>query len=168
MADDSALTFELAERLIRAVPEYPTFETTCASQGVNSRTVENWIRRGQQPGAAGLLEDFARVYLQAEARHAAELYAQYLDALRCRQAGVAKCLFELMDKRWKIATSCEVLTTARAGSKRTDDLRAMLLHPSPRLRAALRETGWERSETWQSPVRQLTAGRDDGESAKEH
>ncbi len=159
MADDvDVWDVQLMKRLIEAVPNHPTLETACASEGVSVATVNNWIRRGQQPGAPEILYRFAEAMCKAEAAHASALYAEYLRMLRSPfGSGPAKILLELINKRWRIGVGAEILGSAKQGAKRTDDLKAMLVHPSPRLRALLRETGWSRPENWHAPTPLLGA-----------
>jgi hypothetical protein len=163
MADESEVwDLQLMKGLIDAVPLHPTFETVCASQCVSVETVSNWIRRGQQPNAPRVLERFAEAMCQAEAAHGAMLYCEYLRLLRSPMgANTARALFEMIKLRWKIGTGAELLSAAKQGPKRTDDLKAMLANPSPRLRAVLKETGWTRPDDWQAQARQLRAAPGD-------
>jgi len=162
-----ATTDELAA-LIRSVPLYPTLETLCASQGFSADTVENWLRRGRQPGAPDILAKFTELFLKAEARHAADLYRDFHSMVLQGDSRGAKVLLDMIDRRWKLGASSDALMAVKRGKKRTDDLKAMLSNPSPRLRAALRETGWQRLPDWQPVVRQLPAAPEENDSTTEH
>lgn len=164
MADEEVWDIQLMKRLIAAVPTHPTFETACASQGVTVETVCNWIRRGQQPGASEVLYRFALAIGQAEASHAAGMYAEYQRLIaEPYGAGSAKVLMSLIEQRWQLGKHASVLSLASKGPKKTDDLRALLLRPTARVRAMLNETGWRRDENWEPPVKLLAAPQGDNE-----
>ncbi len=161
-ADSEVWDIQQMKRLIEAVATHPTLETACASEGLSVDTVNNWMRRGQQPGAPEVLYRFAMAMGQAEANHASTLYQEYLRFIRQGSYGAsaARVLLELINKRWKIGTGAELLASAKQGPKRTDDLKAMLTYPSPRLRSLLRDTGWSRPDDWQPPVKLLAPAPD--------
>jgi hypothetical protein len=96
---------------------------------------------------------------RAEGAHASEMYRLWLDLVREGKNGAssaAKVLLDAMDRRWKFGGDVHLLQIPR-GTKRTDDIRAMLLRPSARLRALLAETGWNRPPEWQPPTKLLKA-----------
>ena len=161
-ADDEVWDIQQMKRLIAAVPSHPTLETACASECLSVETVNNWVRRGQQPGAPEVLYRFAMAMGQAEANHASTLYQEYLRLIRQGSFGAsaARVLLEMINKRRKIGTGADILAAAKQGPKRTDDLKAMLTYPSPRLRALLRDTGWSRPENWQPPIKLLAPAPD--------
>jgi hypothetical protein len=154
--EDDGLNGEVGKALIEALPNHPTLETACASCGKSSETVRNWVRRGQQPGAPELHARFARAFLKAEAAFAAWCHERWLTLISAPGgAKEAKVLLEFMDRRWKLGTSSDIMAAINQGPKRTDDLRALLMQPSPRVRALLNETGWRRQENWTPPTPML-------------
>lgn len=153
MAEEhDGLTGEIGKALIKALPEHPTLETACGACGVSAETVKNWVRRGQQPNAPEIHARFAVAFLKAEAQHASWCHRQWIDLTLNHGSREAKVLLEYMDRRWKLGTSSDILAAIKQGPKRTDDLRALLMRPSPRVRALLNETGWRRPDNWEPPT----------------
>lgn len=162
----TALTGQVAHDLCHALREHPTREMAAASCGVTQRVVENWLRRGQVPGAHPLLAQFAISYLAAEAAFASWIHGQWMTAMSEGNCQVAREYAAFSAKRWQAGSSQELMAIASAGPKRTDDLRAALLHPSARLLALLTETGWTRPADWRErPPAQLTAAPEDTSDA---
>ncbi len=151
--DDDGLTVETGKALIDAVAKYPTLETVCGSQGKSVATVMNWVRRGQQAGASVLHARFATAFIKADAEFAGWCHRHFLELVSDRFGSrSAKILLEMMDRRWKLGEGSDVMAALKQGAKRTDDLKALLLKPSPRIRALLKETGWNREESWEAPT----------------
>lgn len=153
---DSALTADLANRLVESLSLYPTRETAAASCGLAYKTVENWVRRGQSAHASPVLQLFSAEYLSRESAHSRDLYRMYLMLVQQGIGNSGAGLLKIIQTRWP-GTGEDILSTSGDGPRRTDDLRAMLLRPSPRLRAMLRETGWVRAAGDASMVKQLPA-----------
>jgi hypothetical protein len=158
---DHGLTVALAKKICESLPLYPTRELACAACGIGIKTVENLVRRGQQAGADWLLKAFSSQFLLAEAEMAREQFEMYQKLLAQGDGRSAKIAMDYIDRRWKIGASSDVLGAVGDAAKRTDDLHAMLMHPTPRLRAILRETGWSRPADWHSEPKQLTAGNEE-------
>lgn len=152
MSDDGGLDVEVGKALIAALPLHPTLETACGACGKSAETVKNWVRRGQQPNAAPIYARFAVAFIRAEAAHASWCHEQWLNLITNHGSREAKVLLEYMDRRWKLGTSSDIMAAIQQGPKRTDDLRALLMRPSPRVRALLNETGWRRAENWEPPT----------------
>jgi hypothetical protein len=161
---EDGLTVEIGKALIDAVAKYPTLETVCGSQGKSVQTVLNWIRRGQQAGAPTLHARFATAFIKADAEFAGWCHRQFMDLVADRFGSrSAKILLEMMDRRWKLGEGSDVMAVLKQGAKRTDDLEALLMNPSPRIRGLLAKTGWSRPEGWDAPtpVRQLPAASEE-------
>jgi hypothetical protein len=158
MAHDETdeLTVEIGKALIGAVPRYPTLETVCHSQGKSVATVMNWVRRGQRADATELYRRFSAAFLKAESEFAGQCHMQFLELLHDKWGSrSAKILLEMMDRRWKLGVGSDVMAVVKQGPKRTDDLEAMFMQPTARVRALLTKCGWIRPENWEPPVRML-------------
>lgn len=157
-ADDEVYDLELMRSLIAAVPAHPTLDSACATCCIDPDTVRNWIRRGRSPDAPEVLHRFSMAMQRAEGQHASSLYAMFLSLIARGIAGAAsaKILLEVMDRRWKFGADVHLLNIPKS-PKRTDDIRAMLLKPSARLRAMLAETGWSRAPDWRPATPLLKA-----------
>lgn len=163
MTDDTdELTVEIGKALINAVARYPTFETVCGSQGKSAQTVLNWLRRGQRADAPELYRRFSAAFVKADSEFAGSCHMQFLSLVHDKWGSrSAKILLEMMDRRWKLGEGSDVMAVIKQGAKRTDDLEAMLMKPSARVRALLAKCGYVRPDNWEPPVRMLPASNDE-------
>lgn len=163
--DTDELTAEVGKALISAVAHYPTLETVCGSQGKSVQTVMNWVRRGHRVDAPEIYRRFAIAFVKADSEFAGWCHRQFLELVADKFGSrSAKILLEMMDRRWKLGEGSDVMAVLKQGAKRTDDLEALLMNPSPRIRGLLNKTGWTRPDSWEPPTpvpRQLPASTDE-------
>lgn len=143
----NALTNERADALCIAIAEYPNFRTACAACSVSHSTVMSWLRRGTLPGAPPLMSEFAERFLRADAEHARTCYTTF-KLLAENGSGTANAILKYMTSRWKVNEQEDLVGLVEAGKKKTDNLEALLISPTPRLQHLLKATGWVRHPAW--------------------
>lgn len=138
---------ELAKALMGAIIDYPSFETACAACGVTDRSIRSLLQRGVQPGASRSLKAFSKGIAKADAENAklhSEQAAMYLNR---NQAGSARIVLDIMERRWKLSETSSLMTIL-GSSKRSENLKARILHPSSVLLSLFRMAITSPNSTW--------------------
>jgi hypothetical protein len=146
---DGGIDALLADQLVAAIVEFPTFATACASCGVTTRSVVSMLQRGIQPDAPRSLRDFCREFAKADAVNARDHSERVAMLLRDNQAASARVLVDLIDRRWPLGANGDIMTLL-SGGRRTDGLKSRLRQPSALLLSMLREMLKSPNEVWES------------------
>lgn len=143
----TALDDALADRLVQAIQEYPTYKTACAACGVSDKTVTSWLRRGTQAGATEAFADFARRFLEADAEHARLVFDEWKVLAASGNSGAAQKL-KYIEYKWHLSREQALLDLLDGGGKMSDNLAKLIECPTPRLANLLRMKGWVRHPAW--------------------
>lgn len=132
---DGGIDARLAEELIAAIVDYPTFETACAACGVTARSVKSLLERGVQAGAPPSLKAFTKRLARADADNARthQEAAQMLIS-RGDNAG-ARLMYQVIEKRWGMGGDTSNIMAMLTSGKQSANLQARLERPSAMLTA---------------------------------
>lgn len=143
---------ELANALVLAIVEYPSFATACASCGVTARAVRSMLQRGIQVGAPSSLADFTLAFARADAHNARAHWHAYGQLLAAGRATSAALMLRTLQTRWPMDKDNDIMAML-SGGRRADNLRARLEKPSSLLLALLRPLLVAPNETWTALLR---------------
>lgn len=131
------LTPDLAEALIRAVPNHMYLSEVAASCGVHKRTLAFWVAKGRRANADPFYADFSRRFLAADAQFQAQwVYFAKLCAMRMNPGAI----FGFIDRRWPVPKDHASFSDQVEDAPETD-VRALLEDPPPEMVSALQEAG---------------------------
>lgn len=145
--DDGGIDPQLANELIEAIVDYPTFATACAACGVTARSVRSMLERGAQVGAPPSLRAFSRGLARADADNAKVHYMLAQKLLGEGNSSAARLVADLLHKRWNLEEGNDIMAML-SGGKRSDGLKARLERPSPLLGALLSDMLAHPNDAW--------------------
>ncbi len=144
---DGGIDPELAEALLDAIVDYPSFTTACAACGVTTRAVKSMLERGVGPGAPPSLRAFTKTLARRDADNALRHNDLRLLLLQQGNAAGARLIGDIIKSRWckdDEPTIMDMLTSGR----RTEALKARLDRPGPLLGALLATQLKSPNELW--------------------
>lgn len=145
--DEAGIDNELARALMAAIIDYPSFETACAACGVTDRSIRSLLQRGVQPGAPGPLKAFAKGLARADAENARLHSEQAANFMARKDSASARLILDIMERRWKLSETTSLMAIL-GSSKRSENLKARVLHPSSVLLSLFRMALKTPNETW--------------------
>lgn len=126
------LTPEMVDRLVDSCDKYLYLPQIAAANGISSKTLVWWLRKGRQHGCAEIYKNLADRFFEADARFQAT----------CKNVAEAACrmyprlIFDIIDKRWGKQRTIEELTSDEGEL----DTKAILENPPPDLLLALQDS----------------------------